>query len=736
MITKEEKEKFLQLLQEKDYLDYFEYVYSVACKTLDKQDLLSLDKFEKSSATKFGFYIVLLTLDEDSASTIINCSKVSGIRIGRLSSKLSVVFTNRKAFEVFSFRENIEELRPWVIKRFRDLNVRIIHSFESYLRDCNDSVLELYFKILISDRDSVKYPSLGRRNATKLFERMQDIRRMIEDTVSVPSAMTEKFLINKWSILNLNLSSMFRLKQAYNRLEYFPLFKAIELIIESYEQRDNNIVNYCFNIFSEEHMLNLTEMAEMNNISRERVRQLRTKNLERLESILSTLYSQNILNEYHYDISSEYELGNISSREDVPFNENFIIWVLSKIYKDYKLLGDVERTFFKYPASGALLFLVPESLQNYFCFETFLHKLEEKSHEKRFYDERIELEIFVRSFCSKDINQEIFYKILRECRRMVERGYPNIINNSQLLYRANSRKPIPDLIEDILRANDEPMTSEEISEKLHSLYPDLEQTSQKTGANALRNPNIVAISRTSTYTLAEWNSTKKRGGTIRDLVQEYLNNLTEPIAPLSEICNYVAKFRTNVKEDSVKANLLAESSNRFSIYYKNNTLYVGYTENCYDDSFIIQDKRKGHRTFKDSIEILENFIKNNDRFPYTSGVDTEELRLSRFWNVSKSNLRKGLLSPEEVIEIERIEQRYGKLRTKKERISWEEHLKRFVAYITTNDKLPVPSSKDYVWFIENKKLFETGKLEPDKIQAFTVVKKIVSRMEQSIFDEF
>lgn len=223
------------------------------------------------------------------------------------------------------------------------------------------------------------------------------------------------------------------------------------------------------------------------------------------------------------------------------------------------------------------------------------------------------------------------------------------------------------------------------------------------------------------------------GGTIRDLVQEYLNSLTEPIAPLSEICNYVAKFRTNVKEDSVKTNLLAESSNRFSIYHKDNVLYVGYTGNCYGDSFIIQDKRKGHRTFKDSIEILENFIKNNDRFPYTSGVDTEELRLSRFWNVSKSNLKKGLLSPEEVIEIERIEQSYGKLRTKKERVSWDERLKRFVAYITANDKLPVPSSKDYVWFIENKKLFETGMLEPDKIQAFTVVKKIVSRMERSIF---
>lgn len=41
-----------------------------------------------------------------------------------------------------------------------------------------------------------------------------------------------------------------------------------------------------------------------------------------------------------------------------------------------------------------------------------------------------------------------------------------------------------------------------------------------------------------------------------------------------------------------------------------------------------------------------------------------------------------------------------------------------------------------IWFIENKKLFETGMLEPDKIQAFTVVKKIVSRMERSIFDEF
>lgn len=331
----------------------------------------------------------------------------------------------------------------------------------------------------------------------------------------------------------------------------------------------------------------------------------------------------------------------------------------------------------------------------------------------------------------KPISEEDFYDILRECRQILQKGYPDNIINSQLYFPANARKAIPFIIEDILRENNRPMTADEICNILNERYPNLDQTPSKVGPNALRNPNIVAVSRSSTYALAEWNATDKRGGTLRELAVEYLNSLLQPIAPLSDICDYISKYREDVKESSVKANLLAESNNRFSIYYKGHVLHIGYTDIDFGDEYRQVEKRQGRRPFKDSIERLEQFIKANERFPYTSGVEGEEARLSRFYSVAKGNQKKGSLEPDELAEIERIDATYGHLRVKKERITWDERLERFVKFITDNDSLPYRSSKEYAWYEENKALYDSGELDPIRRQSFSFLVKIVDRMEKS-----
>jgi len=728
MLTKEEIERYMPLLQNEEYSNFFEFLYSVGRKTLESQDLSCLDRFEKTATNKTGFFLVLLMLDEDIAPAALNCGKVSGKRIGRLCRKMEEVFDNHRALEVYRNKDVIEDLKDAIFSRINALHIRFVHSFETYYFECGNTVLDLYFSILLTESDNAKYPALGGSNSQEMFERMDDLRKLVEKSAVTPGAIDEEILNNKWSSLGFDEGAVLRLKSAFGKLGYFPLFKAIQLSLESLAKRDSDIVNYCLNIFTDVHMLEMADVAQMDGITRERVRQLRVKSLDNIQKTIRSFKSHDILAGYKYDISSEYELGNIASREEVTFNENFILWTLSHLYSEYRLIGDIERAFFKYPASNETLFLIPKSLCKYFNFKKFIKSIDNKLIEKRYFEERIELEMYAQSFCSDDVETNVFYDILSECRKMLERGYPDIISNSQLFFTQNSRKAIPDLIEDILRANNGPMTAEEISSKLNKLYPDLDQTPKKIGPNALRNPNISAISRTSTYTLAEWDTSEKRGGTIRDLAQEYLNSLIEPIAPLTDICDYIAKFRTDVKDSSVKANLLAEASNRFSIYYKDEILHIGYTDCRFDPSFTIMEKRQGRRSFQDSISRLETFIKTNERFPFSSGVDAEESRLNRFLGVSRANLKKGRLSTEEVAEIERIETQYAELKTKKERVSWDDRLERFVSYITLNDKLPIPSSPENKWYEESKELYLEGALDPDKAQSFTMVAKIVDRM--------
>ncbi len=166
-------------------------------------------------------------------------------------------------------------------------------------------------------------------------------------------------------------------------------------------------------------------------------------------------------------------------------------------------------------------------------------------------------------------------------------------------------------------------------------------------------------------------------------------------------------------------------------------MYIGYSDYTFDESYVLQEKRQGRRSFKDSVTLLEKFIQDNQRFPYSSGVSAEEIRLSRFLGVCKANIRKGLLEPDEQATIERIETEYEQYKGKKERITkedsvlWMDNLERYVTYITINESLPPVNSDEALWYDVNKALYDDGKFSPDKRIAFTAIIKIVERLRNN-----
>ena len=91
-------------------------------------------------------------------------------------------------------------------------------------------------------------------------------------------------------------------------------------------------------------------------------------------------------------------------------------------------------------------------------------------------------------------------------------------------------------------------------------------------------------------------------------------------------------------------------------------------------------------------------------------------------------MKDGKLSQEEASEIERITTTYGHLKVKKERVSWDEWLERFVKHITENNTLPRRSSPEYAWYEENKALFDAGQLTPEQTSSFAFLNKIVNKM--------
>lgn len=580
------------------------------------------------------------------------------------------------------------------------------------------------------------FKNCGKRTSFELMEMVLKLRDFVdfyqcnkENDMKSQEKGSEQ-LVKKLMTINKSLPDLpvyYRVALKHTQLGYFPFFLALYLCLLSDDNKDYNMMIQCSNIYANESAKTLSAISLTKSLTRERVRQIRLKQFHGFHDRIVKISKAEIFEDYEYKASSEYELRNIASREEVPFNCNFIVWVICLMDNQYKLIGEPGKAFFSSSASTETLYAVPKVLSDYFDFKEFIESVKAQINEKRFYEERVDLEQYVGNLCKENYDATTFFEIVKECRNIMERGYPEMISNSQIIFPANSRKAIPYLVEDLLREFDRPMSVDEIQEQLSCRFPDLEPTSSQI-RSAIRNKNIVAISRSSTYTLSEWNQVEKRGGTIRELVEEFLRSHTQPIASLFDICDYLSKYRKEVKEINVKNNLLAETNNKFSLFFKNGIQYIGLTNEQFDKEFIRQNKQQARRSFNESIERLEQFIKEKKRFPYSSGVNEEETRLSRFYSISMGSLKRGDLSFEEATEIERITNTYDHLRVKKERVSWDEWLERFVKYITEINSLPRRSSPEYKWYEKNKTLYKENRLSPEQTNSFSFLEKIVLRL--------
>ena len=738
-----------------DSLPFLNYIYDSIVTVEYPATIDRLCALRSKTNSDIEFFRQLLRMDIPTARRVMDIGEVAAKEVNRLCEMMRRIVSHPKTRLVFDNSDKVELLAPRIDKILKGEDPRTYHAYQKYMEFCNGSVLNLYLRVVGLPPQRIKLPGLNVQKSIALIDYLKEILKEVDDLFShtsnedqlsvnesissvVPASKQKQVgLFYRPSLHRFDFKDkeIERIVSINDRIGHFPLFAAISFLFERMDERRKVIASNTLNIISGNHIKDLTEVASILSLSRERVRQLRDGCLKEVLKYPSIIFRSGLLDEYIYRVQSDYDFKLIREEEEVTFSNEFIIVCVSIINPETHLVGDVRDSLLKPSCPARRLYLVPKYLNEQFRFDHFIESIDEMIKEKRFYPYRDDLDTYVRSLLKKELPEDVFYAVVKECRQILLIGYPDNIINSQLFFPANARKTIPNLIEDILREFNRPMTAEEICAQLNERFPDLEQVPSKIGSNALRNGNIVAVSRSGSYSLAEWNYTEKRGGTIRDIVEEYLNSLIEPIASLSDICEYVAKYRNNVKESSVKSNLLAESSNKFSLFYKGDVMYIGYSDYTFDESYVLQEKRQGRRSFKDSVTRLEKFIQDNQRFPYSSGVSEEEMRLSRFLGVCKTKIRKGLLEPDEQATIERIESEYEQYKGKKERITkedavpWIDRLENYVTYITVNETLPPANSEEALWYEENKTLYDDTKLSPDKRIAFTALIKIVERLQ-------
>ena len=165
--------------------------------------------------------------------------------------------------------------------------------------------------------------------------------------------------------------------------------------------------------------------------------------------------------------------------------------------------------------------------------------------------------------------------------KIAENEYEFQVQGNRIFIPKNTAKQVHEYAFEALVNIGRPSHISEIIHEIQRENPEFDSppTSVKS-CMGLRKNIFIYFGRRSTFGLKTWEQEYKniKGGTIRDIVEEFLNNYDEP-CHLTAITEYVNKYR-KTEENSIITNLKMSTSNRFVFLGDN---YVGLSSKNYDE---------------------------------------------------------------------------------------------------------------------------------------------------------
>lgn len=453
---------------------------------------------------------------------------------------------------------------------------------------------------------------------------------------------------------------------------YCPYFRAIHSFILGLPTEQKMILTSCVRVYEDHDLVDKKVLSQSLGYSVERVRQLRRTTLDKLEGFAKKLMSVSP-HPCPYDCHQPHIEKIINQLEDTTFSESFVLWMISVLFDEYIIIGDVIHVLTHIKKQEYDLALFPSRLAAEYPIMDLIHSVNTLWSQKRVDEqtyclkEVIETPLLVKQTGKrKKLFQSLTEEDLSEVEFWCELLFPNYFHldiiEGCFTFSANSYKTLSDIAYDVIKLNGHPMTAFELLAAVSEAYPERSFRLASVIQGARMHPEIGTIGRSGTYTLREWSEGEYRDGTIREFVDEYLDSLDVPLASIDDIETYVHQYRPTTDGISIQNNLIQSSSHKYRIYINDGKRFVGYTGKTYPIEYLPFDEAvSGKRSLEYSMRLLAQFINENQRFPQqTSSATTEEKRLSRFVGVRRAYYKNGQLSLKDKQDWELFEQQYGR----------------------------------------------------------------------------
>ncbi len=637
-----------------------------------------------------------------------------------------------------------EAINSFILVNANSLSIRSKNAISQFL-DGNFTIRNFAEKILLNKKFIVvTIKQVGKKSIPELEDYISRVKNFIKKDVN--EVYDEKQLIT--------LKNNFLIQQTFS-VSKIPseillsesIFKFIDFLLKRnalFKENHNIIIQKLLKIYKNDKKLTLDKIASENNLSRERVRQIRKHCINELFKKLSFIknFNDDLFQNYGIDLSAnlievkEQLVSKINKFSNTNFSKEFISYILAVyLNDDFVIIGNIEDVLLpKFSSSRNRhnwnnLYIVNKKLTKV-DFISFANDIRERLKE------RIEetYSFNFKSYLSRFLN-ELDLEIIESAFPIAEKIMNEEFNlfldlDDNIIFRRNTIKQAFEYSYEALEELGKPSKVEEITKKILELHPNYKTDENKVRASLKRNNGFVPIGRSSVFGLKKWENKLEdfKGGTIRSISMEFLEQYDKP-KHISEITEYVLKYRPNSNEKSVYYNLRIDESETFS-FFKNS--YVGLKKKNYPEDFeVLTDSDIIVRgSWEERYDDLKNFILLENRLPFSNGVPYEEIRLYRWLNVQKGKLKRKKLNEEKRKLIIEIYEKFPPINGRR-RLNSTEKYDELIEFIKGNQRLPSANKQGeenlYQFFYKQRKLYDNDELDNNEKSYFSKVFEILKK---------
>ena len=425
-----------------------------------------------------------------------------------------------------------EVINSFILVNTNSLSVRSKNAISQFLNG-NFSVRNFAEKILLNKKFILA--SIDNVGKKSILEREVYISIVNDFIISVKEANDEHQLIT--------LKNSFLIRQTFSIskipieiLQSESIFQLTDFLFENnafFNKNHNSIIQQALKIYNNTEDRTLEEIAIKNNLSRERVRQIRKDCINELFEKLSFIknFNDDLFQNYGIDLSldiievKENLVSQINIRNKTNFSKEFISYILAVyLNENFSIIGNIEDILQpKYFNNKNR-----HNWNNFYIFNKKLSKIDFISFandiDRRLNDRIEETYSFnLKSYLSRfidDLDIEVIEPAFPVAEKIINDEFALYLDvDDNIIFKKNTIKQAFEYSCEALENLGKPSKVEEITKKIKELHPNYETDEKKVRASMKRKDGFVPIGRTSVFGLKKWENEIEdfRGGTIRSI---------------------------------------------------------------------------------------------------------------------------------------------------------------------------------------------------------------------------